>query len=346
MKAYRLFSDGMRFDDVPVPQPSGRQVLLRVAGTGLCHSDLHVEAAVALGKGAWAEMAPFTLGHEIAGFIEAAGPEAHVAGIEGPVAVYCAWGCGSCFACRNGSDNYCEDWTGLRGAGLGYDGGLAPYVLVPDARYLVPLGDLEPCEAAPLADAGLTAYHAVSRSRHALERPGATALVIGVGGLGHLAVQVLRATTDARIIALDVSREKLALARELGADAALESGDGVLQQIVETTGGRRVDAVLDFVGTQQTMDVARKAVRPGGEISLVGLAGGALPMRQGSVPYGARASIPFYGTIADLHATVALAQSGRLKARVERYPLERTAEAFDAMRGGRLEGRAVIFPAE
>jgi propanol-preferring alcohol dehydrogenase len=345
VKAYRIFADGMRFDDVPMPEPRDGEVLLKVAGCGACHSDLHVEAAAAAGKLAWD--LPFTLGHEITGWIEAFGGKAPGFLSPGdPVAVYCAWGCGECAACRRGSDNFCEKFRALRGLGLGRDGGMAPYVVVPGAHYLVPLGDLDPYAAAPLADAGITAYHAISRSRRALEVDDATALVIGVGGLGHLGIQVLRAISNARIIALDISPEKLALATELGADAALRSdAEDVLPQVREAAGGRSVDFVADFVGVQSTMDVARKSVRPDGEVVLVGLGGGAVPVRQGSVPYGARFSIPFYGSIEDLRETLALAAAGRIKSRVARYPLEQAPDAFTAMREGTLEGRAVICPA-
>src|SRR5579862_9583362 len=140
MQAFRLYADGMRLDDVPAPEPRPGEILLRVAGAGACHSDLHVEAAAAAGKLPWPT--PFTLGHEITGWVESTGE---------PVAVYCAWGCGRCGACARGCDNYCENFAALRGAGLGLDGGMAPFVVVPDARYLVPLGDLEPRDAAPLA---------------------------------------------------------------------------------------------------------------------------------------------------------------------------------------------------
>lgn len=343
MKAYRIFADGMRFDEVPDPEPRDGEVLLKVTGCGACHSDLHVEAAAAAGKLLWD--LPFTLGHEITGRIEAFGGKAPGFLSPGdPVAVYCAWGCGECAACARGSDNYCEKYRTLRGLGLGIDGGFAPYVVVPSARYLVPLGDLDPYDAAPLADAGVTAYHAIARSKRVLEGTPA-AVVIGIGGLGHLAVQILRATTNAHVIALDISDEKLALATQLGANAALRIDDAaVLDNVREAAGGRSVDFVADFVGVQSSMDVARKIVRPDGEVVLCGLGGGGVQVRQGSVPYGARFSIPFYGSIEDLRETIALAAAGRIKAHVTRYPLDDVAEAFSAMRGGTLDGRAVICP--
>lgn len=342
MQALRLFPEGMRSEDVPVPVPQGSQVRLKVAGAGACHSDLHVVEAAAHGKLPWAM--PFTLGHEIAGWVDQLGPDATGVKIGDAVAVYCAWGCGQCAACRAGSDNYCENFSILRGAGLGIDGGMAPFALVPDSRYLVPLAQLDPVDAAPLADAGITAYHAVKRSLPLLVDDSICAIV-GIGGLGHLAIQIVRALAPAaRIIAVDQASDKLDLAREMGADMTLTSSDDTLSHMRDLTAGRRADVVLDFVGAQSTMDFARKAVRSNGEVTLVGLAGGTLPVRQGSIAYGARVSMTFYGSIADLHETLELARRGAIRAHVSRYPLERADEAFAAMRDGSLTGRAVICP--
>ena len=187
----------------PVPEPREGEVLIKVAGAGACHSDLHVYATAA-GNGFFKP--PFTLGHENTGTVVALGPGARGVEIGERVAVYCAWGCGTCRMCVAGEENYCMHQRTLRGCGLGVDGGMAEYLLVPASKYLVPLGDLDPIDAAPLTDAGITPYHAINRSR-ALLRPGATCAVIGIGGLGHLALQILRTTTAVRIIALDVSDE-------------------------------------------------------------------------------------------------------------------------------------------
>jgi len=165
---------------------------------------------------------PFTLGHENAGWVAATGPG--VTGLEegDAVAVYDAWGCGRCKPCRRGAENVCERVVELRsrGGGMGRDGGMAEFLLVPDARLLVPLGELDPVNAAPLTDAGHTPYHAIKQALPLLT-PDGTAVVIGVGGLGHLAVQILRAITAARVVVLDVHDDKLAHARELGADETL-----------------------------------------------------------------------------------------------------------------------------
>jgi propanol-preferring alcohol dehydrogenase len=337
MKAFRIFPEGMRLAEAPAPQPGEGDVLVRVAGAGACHSDLLVESLATAGKLMWP--LPFTLGHEITGFVESGAPSTGE-----PVAVYCAWGCGACDNCRRGAENYCSS-RGMRGPGLGAEGAMASHVVVPAARYLVPIGDLDPQETAPLADAGITAYHAISRARDLL-LPSATAVIIGAGGLGHLAIQIAKAISASRVIVVDSSPAKLALAPSYGADATVLAGDDAVAAVKEACGGRAVDAVFDFVGAQSTMDLARKIVRPDGAIAIVGLGGGTMPVRAEAIPYGVRVSISFYGSIADLRETIALARAGKIKAHVTRYPLERAADAFTAMREGTLEGRAVICPNE
>jgi alcohol dehydrogenase, propanol-preferring len=323
-----------------MPEPREGEVLLRVAGAGACHSDLLVESLATSGKLMWT--LPFTLGHEITGWVEALG-----AGVSGvapgeAVAVYCAWGCGSCDNCRRGSENYCSS-RGMRGPGLGLEGAMASHVIVPNARYLVPIGGLDPHDVAPLADAGITAYHAISRARDLLV-PSATALVIGAGGLGHLAIQIAKAISPSRVIVVDRSPAKLEHARSLGADDVVLAGDDAMKSVRALSAPRGIDAVFDFVGAQSTMDLARKVVRPDGAITIVGLGGGTMPVRQEAVPYGVRVTMTFYGTLSDLRETIALATAGKIAAHVTRYPLERAADAFNAMREGTLEGRAVICP--
>jgi alcohol dehydrogenase, propanol-preferring len=343
MLAYRLLADGPRLvDDMPVPTPGPGEIVIKVAGSGACHSDLHVIDAVAAGKSFFTP--PFTLGHENTGWIEATGPD--VRGLERgtAVAVYCAWGCGICRMCRTGAENYCVRQRELGGCGLGRDGGLAEYLLIPAAKYCVPLGDLDPYGAAPLTDAGLTAYHAINRSRDHLT-PDASAVVIGIGGLGHLAVQILRETTAARIIAVDVLQGKLDVARELGANAVVRSdAPDAVANVLAALRGTPADVVFDFVGLQSTIDLGRKLVRPGGDFTIVGLGGGTMPYGPGKIAWGARVATPFYGTIHEMHELLALAASGRIRAHVTRYPLEHAADAYAALHDGSLDGRAVICP--
>ena len=341
MRAFRLWASGTAFADVRFPEPRGNEVVIKIAGAGACHSDLHVIELAHAGKLPWAD--GFTLGHENTGWVEAVGASVREVRVGDAVAVYSAWGCGTCTSCRAGADNYCEQMRAQSGPGLGMDGGMATHMLVRDAHYLVPLGDLEPREAAPLCDAGLTPYHAIARSLPLL-RPDAIAAVIGVGGLGHLAVQMLRALSSSRIIAIDIDDEKLAHARECGADDVLRSDGDAILAFRETTRGRLADVVLDFVGVQPTIDLARKFVRPNGDLTIVGLGGGAVRVAQQAVPWGVRTSMPLYGTIAELHEVIALAQRGRIKPRTTRFTLDEAPRVYEALRNGTLVGRAVICP--
>ena len=202
--------------EVPVPEPGPGQVLVKVGGAGACHSDLHIMEAP-FGR---RSKLPFTLGHENAGWVERLGPGAAGFAPGDPVIVYGPWGCGICANCRQGMENYCETTGGLGGGLGGSDSGMAPYLLVPSVRFLVPLGDLDPREAAPLSDAALTSHHAVKRSLHLLGA-GCTAVVIGAGGLGQMAIQILRALSSATtVVAVDTSMDKLETAKRMGADDA------------------------------------------------------------------------------------------------------------------------------
>lgn len=342
MKAYQLSGDQQaEFREVAVPEPGPGEVLIKVAGAGACHSDLHLmerPSGFAL---------PYTLGHENAGWVEALGPGVRDLDVGEAVAVYGPWGCGRCRACRSSFENHCEnaDRIGARGGGLGRDGGMAPYMLIPAARLLVPLDGLDPVEAAPLSDAGLTPYHAIKRNLGKLT-PGTSALVIGVGGLGHMAVQILRALSPAQVIAADIDEGKLMLARELGADQVVRSGDEAPAQIRELTSGLGAMVVLDFVGNDATMKLAARVARPGGEVTVVGLAGGTVPFRAGTLPFDCAITVPFWGSAVELMEVLALAREGAIRSRVHRFPLSQAPDAYAQLREGKIDGRAVITPPE
>ncbi len=344
MKAYQLtaWQAPPQMREVGVPEPGPGQVLIKVGGAGACHSDLHL---MEWPEGTMAFDPPFTLGHENAGWVEALG-----AGVEGlepgeAVAVYGPWGCGRCRACRLSAENYCERQAeiGAFGGGLGLDGGMAEYMLVPHSRLLLPLGELDPRDVAPLSDAALTPYHAIKRSLGLLV-PGSTAVVIGVGGLGHMGVQILRALSPARIVAVDVSAEKLRLAREVGADAALAAGEDAAGEIRELTGGRGAELVLDMVGADDSIALGAAVAAFQSHVTVVGLAGGSLPFSFGALPFEAQLTIPYWGSAVELGEVLDLARAGKIRAHVERFPLERVADAYDRMREGSLDGRAVICP--
>lgn len=344
MKAYQLtaWQQPPEFRDVDVPEPGPGQVLVKVGGAGACHSDLHL---MEWPEGTFDFELPFTLGHENAGWVEALG-----AGVEGlevgeAVAVYGPWGCGRCRACRLSRENFCERAGELRalGGGLGLNGGLAEHLLVPAARLLVPLGDLDPVDAAPLSDAALTPYHAVKRNLHKLA-PGTAVVVIGVGGLGHMAVQILRATSAAQVIAVDVDESRLRLAREVGADEAVLSGEEAAGQIRELTGGLGAMVVLDFVGAEATIGLGASVARPDGEVTVVGLAGGTFPFAFGALPWDCAITVPYWGSTVELIEVLDLARAGRIRAHVQRFGLDDAPEVYRRLREGEIEGRAVMVP--
>lgn len=341
MTAYRMigWQQKPEFREVPVPEPAAGEVRVKVGGNGLCHSDIGMMHMPQVPG--W-EM-PFTLGHEIAGWVDAVG--AGVVGMkEGDaVAVVAPNSDGTCPFCRDGQDNACI--AGGYGRGFGRDGGLAPYVLAKGNRELIPLKKLSPIDAGVLTDAGSTSYHAVKRVLPKLN-PESTAVVLGVGGLGSFAVQFLKAMSTARIIAVDMNPARLAYAKELGADLTLAGvGDATASEILDLTEGYGAQAVLDFVGIDASIAAGLQATRRTGSYALVGAGGGGyrqpwffgLP-RNGDV-FTFQAS-----DISDCREVLALAESGKIRVEVERFPFEKVAEAYEKMDSGKLRGRAVVLP--
>ena len=345
MKAYRLVAWGQppELRDVPVPEPGPGQVLIKMGGAGACHTDLHLmdrpQHVDPL------ERPPFTLGHENAGWVVGLGAGVTEWRPGDTVAVYGAWGCGHCTECRQGCEMRCENAAevGSWGGGLGRDGGMAEYMLVPSARLLLPLGDLDPRDAAPLTDAALTPYHAI-KSGLRLLTPGTWVLVIGVGGLGHVAVQLLRVLSPAQVIALDVDESKLELARHVGADATVLAGESAAAEVRELTGGVGAMLVLDCVGSAQTMALAAAAARVGGAVQIIGLAGGTLPLSAGALAFDCSLTMPYWGSTGELFEVLELARSGRIRVHTERFALDDVEVAYARLRAGTLHGRAVITP--
>jgi len=328
---------------LPAPEPGPGEVLLDVQAAGLCHTDLHL---MEWEPGTVPYEPPFTLGHEIAGVVRRLGPGAAGVEVGDRVVVYSRWGCGVCRQCVQGRENICERpaaEVGYHGAGLGRDGGLAEQVLVPSARYLVPIGDLAPELAAPLADAGITPYHAISHHRDRL-RPGATALVIGVGGLGQMAVQMLRALSPVRVVAVDLREQALALAAEAGAHATLPAAGLSADDLRGELGAGGADLVLDFVGSDATLALAAAVVMLGGAIVYAGRGGGTLGVRAFSFPFDTPVTVTTWGTIPELFDVVALARSGAISVQPQRYPLDQALHAYEDLESGRVLGRAVALP--
>jgi propanol-preferring alcohol dehydrogenase len=343
MQAFRFIAaqKPAELREVAIPEPGPGQVLIKIGGAGACHSDLHIlEAPPRPGP----MQAPFTLGHENAGWVEKLGPGATGFAPGDPVIVYGPWGCGLCMNCRVGRENYCQNPGDIRAGGLGADGGMAPYFLVPSTRFLIPLGELDPREAAPLSDAALTSYHAVKRSLNLLGA-GSTAIVIGAGGLGQMAIQILRVLSGATtIIAVDSSADKLEIAKRMGADEALLSGDAAVTRIMDVTRGQGAELVLDMVGVPPTLKMAAQVARVLGHLTIVGLGSGAVPVNFSGPAKECSVASPYWGYIPELMDVVSLAQAGKIKMLVEHFPLKRASEAYKLLHDGKIQGRAVITP--
>jgi alcohol dehydrogenase, propanol-preferring len=345
MKAFQLLNAGEmgQLRDVPVPSPASGEVLIKVAGAGLCQTDLYLMQA-GFPPLPYLARTPFTLGHEPAGWVEQVGPG--VAGLERgmPVVVYPALACGMCRACHAGEDQLCElsARTGPT-LGMGCDGAIAEYMLVRSVRQIIPLGQLDPREAAPLTDAALAPYRAIRRNLDRL-RPDASVVVIGIGGLGHMAVQLLRAMCSAQIIAVDCSLEKVDLARALGADVAIMSDQNAAGAIREATRGHGAAVVLDLVGLQATLKLAASVVRVCGRIVVIGMGGGTLPWHFLGVPFEASLATSYLGNPTELREVVALAEAGRIQVHIEAFELEQTAQAYQLLQQGRIRGRAIVTP--
>ncbi len=327
--------------EVDVPEPGPGEVLVEVTAAGLCHSDLHV---MEWPEGTLRWELPFTLGHENAGIVAALGEGVTGLALGDAVLVYGPWGCGACTQCIRGAENLCDhrlERPGT-GCGLGYDGGLADYVLVPSQRLLVPIGDLDPVHAAPLTDAALSPYHALKSELWRLV-PGSSAVVIGIGGLGHVAVQLLRELSPARVVAIDLREEPRRLAAAAGA-AALDANGLEAADVRAALGGGGATVVLDFVGSDQTLALAAATIATGGHVSVVGVGGGTFPMAFGTTPLEWSLSRPSWGTLPELYEVVALARAGSIEIEVEPLRLEDAIDGYARLRSGAIAGRAVVVP--
>ncbi len=334
MRAVRLDAPGasLRLVEVPTPEPSGTEIRIRVAGCGVCHTDLHI----ADGSQPRVDF-PLILGHEVAGWIDALGSDAQGVAIGDAVIVYGGWGCGACRECASGNEQRCPNG---RSPGFQADGGYAEFMLVPHARHLVPLGSLDPVRAAPLADAGLTPFRAVRRAEPWL-KPGARVLVIGCGGLGQFALQYLRllpaAGRELVVVVAERSAPRLERATELGADIALLDPDaGAL--------GGPAEVVLDFVGSAETLALAAEVVAPDGLVMLVGEGGGELGFGFERPAVEAWLTTTAWGSIDDLRDVVRLAADRRVTWDVETIPLVDAQSAHDRLRIGGAGGRIVLVP--
>nr|WP_240918720.1 alcohol dehydrogenase catalytic domain-containing protein [Rhodococcus sp. 14C212] len=334
MLAFRFVEWGHpgEYREVPVPQPGPGQALVRVAGSGLCGTDIGLLRS---GHRTWPDP-PYTVGHETAGWIEKLGDGVSDWTVGDGVLVSALPWCGSCRKCQIELENECRSRPAAYG--LGRDGGLAAY-MVADTRDLVSLGSLDPRTAVPLADAGSTSYRAV---RLALEpMRGGNIVVIGVGGLGEFAVQYLRALSDANVVALDVRQRALERAAELGAAHTFLAGvDSAVAVHAASPGG--VDAVIDFVGVNNSLRLASEVIGSGGRIVQVGIGGGRLSVGWEVLPRSAQYVTTSGWRLKDMREAVALAQSGRITLTSEHIPFRDIHEGIDQLQRGAFRGRVVV----
>jgi NAD+-dependent secondary alcohol dehydrogenase Adh1 len=327
----------LEFVDRPVPEPSHpTDVVVRIGGAGVCATDLHAIEGLLEPIGV---SLPLVLGHENAGWVEEVGSGVTAVAKGDAVLLYPPWSCGLCVPCRRGNDMFCDSHAFT---GLTVDGGFAEFVLVKERSLLKLPAGIEPADIAPHADAGLTAYHAVRRLRH-LAVPGTTAVVIGVGGVGHIALQLIHELGSSATIAVDVDAKHRALAAELGASDVLD-GKGAVDAVRELTNGTGADLVLDFVGSDQTHADATAMLARGGTYSVVGF-GGTIEAPSVALVGGEQSIVGnLVGTWIDLWEILQLQAAGRLVLKAETHPLDSINDVLDKLREGEVVGRAVLVP--
>jgi NAD+-dependent secondary alcohol dehydrogenase Adh1 len=341
MKAVQLPDYDVVPELVDVADPevtSPLDIVVRIGGAGVCRTDLHII------EGQWAEKSrvelPYTLGHENAGWVAAVGSAVTNVAVGDPVILHPLVTCGLCRACRDGDDVHC---TNSSFPGIDSDGGYAEY-LKTTARSAIPLDpSLAPADVAALADAGLTAYHAVAKAARVL-RPGDKAVVIGAGGLGHIGVQVLRALSSVEMIVVDRNADALALARELGADHTVVADGTQVEQILELTGGNGAEAVIDFVGEGGAIEGGVASLRRNGNYYVIGY-GGTLSVPTIDI---ISTEINFIGNLVgsynDLAELMVLAAQGKVSLHTASYPLSDFRKALDDLDHGNVRGRAILVP--
>src|SRR5881227_1337050 len=342
MKAARLhgYHEALKLDSIDEPKITGPlDVVVRIGAAGLCRTDLHIQ------EGQWAEKSgvqlPYTPGHENAGWVHEVGTAVTNVQRGDTVIVHPFITCGLCRPCRRGDDMHCVNG---RFPGINRDGGFADFLLT-SARSVIKLDpSFEPKDIAALADAGLTAIHAVKKALPVLG-PGTRAVVIGAGGLGHIGIQCLAAMTPAEIIVIDPSEPALALAREVGADHTVRVNGSHVDSVRELTEGLGAEAILDFVGEKGAVEDRIAMIQDGGFYYVIG--------------YGQNLVIPtidiisreisfignLVGTYTDLEELMTLTAQGKVQLHTSTYPLDAINDAMADLDAGRLQGRGILVPA-
>ena len=341
MKAVRVvgYHQPLQMDDVPAPEITGpHDVIVKIGGAGVCRTDLHIL------EGQWAEksgvMLPYTIGHENAGWVHAVGSAVTNVAEGDKVILHPLITCGLCRACRFGDDVHCENNAF---PGISTDGGYAEY-LKTSARSVVRIDDtLEPADVAALADAGLTAYHAVAKAARKL-RPGDRCVMIGAGGLGHIGIQVMAALSPAEIVVVDRHPDAVKLALSIGAHHGVVADGDHVEAVLGLTGGNGAEQVIDFVGEGGSTAEGIRMTRRAGDYHVVG--------------YGENIDVPtidiisseinivgnLVGSYNDLVELMALAAQQKVTLHTAKYPLDRFQDAIDDLDAGRVRGRAILVP--
>jgi propanol-preferring alcohol dehydrogenase len=346
MKAARIVNvnEPLQIQEVQTPKPKGSQILIKVQSSGVCHSDVHVWEGYYEGIGGQPLKTtdrgvkyPLTPGHEIAGIVDSLGEQVEGFSKNEKVLLYPWIGEGMCPACRIGEENLCDK---PRSLGIYNDGGYAEYVLVPNYKYLVKIGeDMDTDTSAPLSCAGLTAYGAV---KNASLKPDDNVVIVGTGGLGLMSIQLVRAVTAARIIAIDIDDKKLQVAEKEGADIVVNSKkEDSIKVVMELTDNLGVDAVIDFVNATKSVEADMQILRRRAKLVLVGLFGGELRLSLVTMPTRAYKIIGSYtGSLQDMIELVSLANRGLVKPVVSnRFKLDQAGEGLQMLKDGKIVGR-------
>ncbi|MDQ0380617.1 NAD(P)-dependent alcohol dehydrogenase [Amycolatopsis thermophila] len=341
MKAVRLHAYHQQPVVEEVPEPRAKEpfdVVVKIGGAGVCRTDLHII------EEQWAEKSgvtlPYTIGHENAGWVHEVGPAVTNVAVGDTVILHPTPTCGLCRACRAGNDMHCENSTF---PGIDSDGGMAEYLLT-SARACIKLSpDTQPADVAALADAGITAYHAVRKAVPQLY-PGTVCVVNGAGGLGHIGIQSLRALTAATVVVVDRNAEALELAAELGADQTVLADGKQVEAVLDLTGGNGAEVVLDFVAEQGAQQDAFAMTRRGGSHFVIGY-GGNIDIPTIDIISTERNVIGnLVGTYNDLAELMVLAQAGKVTLHTRKYPLDAALDALADLDAGRVRGRAILTP--
>ncbi len=350
MKCYCVmnFKQALQLQDVPTPEPKGPEVLLEVRAAGVCHSDLHIwEGGYDLGHGRTLSLKdrginlPLTMGHETVGTVVATGPLASGVTKGLNYLVYPWIGCGKCPACLDGLENHCAAPQYL---GVYKSGGYADHLLVPDARYLIEIGDLDPAQIAPYACSGITTYSALNKVGAKIYQKHPV-VIMGAGGLGLMCLELVNALGGAGAIVVDIDPVKRQAALDAGAMAVVDGAAAdAAQQIIKANGGKSLQAVIDLVGAPSTTSIAFDCLIKGGKLVIVGLFGGAAPWPIAFIPMKALSIIGSYtGSLDEMRELMQLVLAGKIKPiQVTKHPLADADRVLTSLREGKVTGRAVL----